>query len=1852
MSISPDEFTFDLDKLEEQNQQNQPLLDLESGPLEQETETPFVFDLDNLERSQASSLTPQENEELLSWGETFGRSIDATQQMGYSFARVVGEATGWERLREFGQRGVEEQEAEIQRKQKQGRVVEASELVKKFQNQDEDLEIGDIGTFLWQASADVVPPLVISFASGWAGLKTGAAATKNPWGAGIGLAVGLFMPSYVLGTGEVDLEIKERAGEDYKAPGTSLAAGVPIAALDVASLALMLKPIIFPAVQQFGAEAIVDQIVKQGVKESVAKAAVVNALKTAPVEGFTEGSQAVVEDWAAEYETDVTLPTQEKIDRIIDSFGKGAVGGVVGGTTSGAIGQNIKNRQAPSEEQLAELEEWRSKAKEEVDTLVNLKMEELGELEQLDTNQLKELAEDQGYILSDIPGAKRQEIIEEMYALEREEQWGKVLQREVNKDVGAYLNKEDLVQDYREEIDKKSDVELADYLEEQFGSLEGFSNWLINNDISPTDTDAVKEAIAEQMATSYLHAQGNTAVGILGMFHFNQYVHDLSNTFTREELEKQVLATKLFEDTQTEKMSKFQLASWLAEEKTVVEAQYQKIGHRVNDKKTDLVFNLSTRDIPPNVQERLLSTTGNISELSVELADAEKNFNTPNSRIISFKRYGALLPGEATFEERVAERGAELSTKDEGFEGMTLGEFRAIHPESEYRFGNVRVPRGQLPHEQDDFVNKFIGFITTRVRPLGAMGQTAGLAHKETQASLREMDTLARDLAKALEVAIAAAIREGTVQNKADADKQIMAYLKRSGTRRELTKEEKIRVQREISKTEQELQAKPEDRGVEEDLRADLEELEIMLEGPNIRRMALEFLPHNLREIALRSRKTIDALSQKVLDQFPESLLPKEERPLVEENIGRYITRSFRLFEPSLGWNPRLSRWWNKESQQLIDRAIVSLNYINRNDPTWDQEIDAQKFIDALLKQQVYTSASDVARLPGILRATTADEAMLVPGKGGLLRERFTIPRPLRQLMGEETDPALAVATSVSRVGKLLEMATLYQKLLDINDMPGEMHFSPIQEGNYSVPIKADGLNPLEGLFTTPEFANELELAGGRHGFFDSDFVSLYRTIILAPKAATQFGKIVLSPATQIRNFIGGAIMFLGNGHYELGSFPVAMETLSNELWGNVKYLPDGTLSAQGRKASRTYRKLQRLQLINTSVTMNDILGIFARAASGEYTSYNQFIHFLYTIKQTGIGKAVTAVPETILTRAKDFYAGSDDFWKVSAWGAERIKLIKALDKLEQYSNAPSTQEEINSQIELLQEEKNLAGNIGNNLRLSEIENEIDALRNTEPGVPDILKLKVLREYAETLTMKSIGAGSKVVHNQNMATTVRNITKLEDMIDEIAAYHVRNGMPNYDYVGRFARSWRQIAIVGNFIAFPTEMARVTFNIPQIAMKQGLFKISPELMEEYNLRNETVLIKQEDGSEVMESRPIRLFGGWGGAPMQKAVGFTLATGGLSYLLPLIGQIIFDISDEEIEASKRLSAPYARNDEIMPISKKESPENGGGFWAININYILPWSDIAKFWPIILKNIKEAERRGDESWDKDVLNGIWEWIVEFTDAYTDIAIAPGAEAAVLANYDPVTGKPVYNDAKPLGDQVIEILGYVWGDVAPGVYDQGARVYQAFQEGEERFSSTGRTTSELEALGKATGLSPTKTDPTRAIASIVSELQNYYAEKIKPMMGSDIAFKSGKVTEEEILDAWEKAQNAWFKKQQEFYDLILAAQLLDVDPEEYEKQMARLVKSFPRGGEFLDNIEQGIFTPWLIPPYYQESFEDETLDMIQAQIRDGKDPALIVRTWPEYRLDAQYDILDSAKIPLLGNPELPLPWEEWENW
>jgi len=93
------------------------------------------------------------------------------------------------------------------------------------------------------------------------------------------------------------------------------------------------------------------------------------------------------------------------------------------------------------------------------------------------------------------------------------------------------------------------------------------------------------------------------------------------------------------------------------------------------------------------------------------------------------------------------------------------------------------------------------------------------------------------------------------------------------------------------------------------------------------------------------------------------------------------------------------------------------------------------------------------------------------------------------------------------------------------------------------------------------------------------------------------------------------------------------------------------------------------------------------------------------------------------------------------------------------------------------------------------------------------------------------------------------------------------------------------------------------------------------------------------------------------------------------------------------------------------------------------------------------------------------------------------------------------------------------------------------------------------------------------------------------------------------------------------------------------YTEQMKRFKGM---GKDFVENIEDGIFTPWKMPDFYKEKFEENTEEMIEKQIKDGRDPNLITRYWPEEDLDFFYDILKESEISLLGNSELPFPWEE----
>ena len=1886
-----------------------------------------------------SANTPEDEEEFLGFLDSFGRAIDTTQQLGYSFSRVIGEAMDWDELKAFGQRGVERQEEDIAEYEKEGRTVQDTELWKKFKNEEEDLEIGDLGIWLKQSAGDVVPPLAVTAGSMWAGTKGGAAigamiaGPAAPAGAAIGGTIGaiagLVLPSYVLGVGEVDLAIKEKAGEDYEAPATALIGGVPIALLDVASLALQLKPVIGPAVRKFGAEQVVDELIKQGAKQNIAKAAVVSAVKNMPVEGVTEASQEYIADLVAEIETGVAKTDQEKIDMMINAGLKGAIGGAIGGGTFEAGATYSQNQKM--EEQKA-LEEWRDKNVVEIDAELEAFRGELPE-------NASDLYDLYGEEILATRSASREEMEQEIVALEREKLWGAALAREASKDALADVSKEMLTEEYLGAVNNLSDSEFADYIAEQFQVdariVDGevvwgdqnpetlqdisdndlmFERWLDKHGLNSRDLQTIKEAMVIENVDSIMRLKGDTAVSKLGLFQFNQYVEDLMTHYTAQELRSIAIVADMFGDTDRAKdMTKTQLATHIAEEKASIELAKQKLGPYIDEKNQQaMIINMEREELgsvpvgeveetsvigtPQNRKlQRLIGTTGNAFEVIVQKVDPSKDEGAPGylGETIVFKRYGPYefvseqetdsgyarnLPDRARqefaqtafdvynelpevkdgtlprremrgeekeFIQQRRRRGAELSTLTPGYEGMTLDEFMATTPENEFKFNQARVVRGSLFHEKGmhgrgAFMEKFLSFLSTRFRPFGPMGLGAGLEYKRMRADIRALDKLAMQLAIGIDKALGEAVRTGEITSIDEGNRLLLSYLRKTGFYRNLDAEIKKfeELKNDKSKTKEQRAQYSKDLGalkgrkeeliadtlaVQEDLKTERDETrrEALLERisqntlelstKQDRRVALAQLPSSLQDIALKSRKTIDSLSQRILDEMPAEILPEENSPLIQENLGRYLTSSFKLFEPSFGWNPRFSKSWNKEHQKLYERAIDYLTALNQQggNTTWTKQ-DSINEIDSILRMEKFNSTTDLARIPVILTAVSADQAAGIPTKGGLLQERYKIPFAIRELMGEHTDPKIMVATTISRVSKLLEMAEFYRSLEQINEMPGEMHFSPVRTAEYSVPVRALGeWNPLDGYYTTPEFANEIEIGGSESGFFDNDFVSFYRSFILAPKAAVQFGKIVISPATQMRNFVGGGIMFLGNGHWRLGAFPVAMDAISKELFGsgvisfikdkqgNNKFYDKGKLNDRGARAEKTFRKLQRLGIVNTSVKLNDVLGIFARANSGEYNTYNDFIMALYTLKNTKPGKVASAVPEHLLTTAKEFYAAADDFWKIAAWAAERMKLEAGLRKIEAYA---------------------------------------------EGSLSEQAKMEALMEFAERLTMKT---GTGKVHNQSMAQVFRNETNLESLIDEIAAHNVRMGMPNYDYIGRFARTWRQIAFVGNFIAFPTEMSRVSWNIPQLAMQQATFRVSSDYMEKHNLKRENVLERTPLGQIIPLSKNIRPFTT---SAFEKGLGFTIAAGGLGFSIKEIGKILFDIDEEDLDAARNLSADYAKDDLIIPIGEMRSPEEGGGFPALNGNYILPWSEISKLWPMVEKNIREAERTGDDSWDSGVIGGVVDWAANYSDQYLGYAISEKTRRAIATNTDPETLKPIYNEEDAsLGEIAWDVITYMWKDLGPGLSPQAQTVRRAFAKGEKRFDDYNRTVSMPEAMAKASGLSPIQIEPTKSLDFVIGDTQKYFKKYVQPEMLQ--AAKGGEISEQDIIDQWKKAQSYWFLEQQRLYFEVQDMIKLNVDPAKIKAEFDDRVRGY--GRDFYENIRMGIFTPWKIPKFYQEQFDELTKQMRIEMSKQGRDTSLITRKWPEEKLEFYYESLTKDKgVPasLLENPTLSFPWED----
>jgi len=1476
-------------------------------------------------------------------------------------------------------------------------------------------------------------------------------------------------------------------------------------------------------------------------------------------------------------------------------------------------------------------EEERSANNEKVEALTQADLQMIApDLDDLDANQLRELiaANPELELGVVIPGESRESLRRKLEEAVKAKNEQTVIREYMIDTVLSNFSPEQVYKEQKTAFDALTDEELDAYILEEFGTPEAYARWASRQGpdfsfIPGTTATREEDRVALANAASQLLIRERQGpVWKLGINEFRDYVDNIEKTYTIDELKVAVeeavpgIRSK-FQGRGIEELSRKELATALAEQISVIELQRQIRDKNTNRTRTieltEVNFDEEGKPVPFKFTPQLmqfLNEEGPALRAELILSTGEDT----NPIEIGFQRRG--IEENMSLAEQAANRGAELSvfkvdgvevTEDSPFFNKTLQEvidgntIQLYYDINKTRLSSMDIPLGLAPQFQTGPGSAISAFFSAYIRPLMPTGLLIGSRIRQKQGNIRALESKAQRLGLEVEQAIAEAVRRGDVKTKAEADKLIMAFLQQTGARIELTAEEKTAAERTIQDLEQKKvrdQEELSDIEVQE-INDQIEYIEGQLQDIQSTKVAARQLPDSLRKPALKIREGIDAITNRFLNEIPEQSLDPNLRSVLQHNLNTYVTRSYKFFSPNLGWNPKAAMLIESITNlpinvanrvgadagtpstsmtDLYNRAIVSMEYKYRSrmpdyrsnarqelgSNATEEQIQnraieirrekAQQTVDEWIDSSLYRSATSVSNMANVLKGKPQDKADIKVNR--LLTQRGEIPYAVRQLLGEITEPELIAATSFARMARSVENATFLQEVKRLGEMPGEMWFSPAKTPEYTYQIETgDEFNPLEGLWTTKTMAEALS-GGSAIGSEDAVLNVLASTFGTA-KAITQYGIIVLSPGTQFRNIYGAAIMYGMNGHLRTkGGLAESARLIGNDLFGNVQYNPEtGEVSGNVEEYNSAWSYLQQLGVVNTEVRANDALGVFTRVANSDWKTINEMVNGLYALKQTGPGKAFDDYVLSINRGARRAYAASDDFFKILAFLSERRKFKDMISEI--------------------------------------------------PG-SDNLKLRVLRDFAKKLKTKSGITEQLSGYVQDQGTVLRNVTDLDKYIDHVSAFMVRNGMPNYDYVGKFAEYYQNLPI-GNFIAFPTEISRTTFTSLQLATRMTMYTPSPEVLE----------YARQEGT-ILPGKPFYRRG------QERFVGAGVATYGLVAALSKGSQIIFNIDDDEADGFDQLVPAYSKGERPIYLGD-EKP-----YPYLSSNYFFPYEEIGKLFSVMNTSLTENQGRSNP----DALRvAMGKAIAGYTEAYRQESISAKLALDLINNQNdnnPRNIKPIWNENDDFYDQFLDGFKYAMNEAGPGAYRQINDVIWSLQEEEASLGRYGKRRDFITAAARLFGFAASELDPDKSVAFIIDNQRKIFEQVTRQNLNRQYS-SAEKLTDEDTIKDWEDAQRSFFKQQQEMYFEIAALKAWGVDEDILEDRLASFVQLTGVDEEFYENIEKGIFTAWPVPSSTIERYES-------ALERYGYEN----RTWPETQLDRKYDFIEKRKISLTGNFEL----------
>ncbi len=387
-----------------------------------------------------------------------------------------------------------------------------------------------------------------------------------------------------------------------------------------------------------------------------------------------------------------------------------------------------------------------------------------------------------------------------------------------------------------------------------------------------------------------------------------------------------------------------------------------------------------------------------------------------------------------------------------------------------------------------------------------------------------------------------------------------------------------------------------------------------------------------------------------------------------------------------------------------------------------------------------------------------------------------------------------------------------------------------------------------------------------------------------------------------------------------------------------------------------------------------------------------------------------------------------------------------------------------------------------------------------------------------------------------------------------AADTVKNNIPNYDYIGAFGQTLRRLP-VGNFVSFPLEIIRTGIN----TTRQGL-------------------------KEVLEGNV-----GMGTTRLAGVATFGL---GLGKGLQEGAQLVAGVSNEQLNALREYLPEWSKDSTLIPIKQ------GNQLYYIDFSHTNAYDILTQPLRSAMNGFDAARDQGQgvlQSFDDGAIRATSKFLSPFVEE--SIAFEFMADV-FLRGGESREGRRIWNPQDSFGNKLASTAAELLRTASPGSIRQFERIYLSGFGKKDKYNRGYKFLNEASGLLGFRIQNPFIED---GINFKVSDNKRALADSKK--LFTSTAYRAD-ATSGEIVDAYQKANDAKLRNDQALFKSIQAARKLGMSDREIRKIIGERY-SRTEANKLIRNT----FTPIKVSDFAFERMRENSMS------RDGSDVSRSVR-------------------------------------